>query len=355
MVGVYKRGDILYIQYKLNGKNIQKSTRLKDTKENRKVLQDEVIPLLKLKLLNSKLDNRLPRLFEEYSQFYLKEKKHLKTIKELKIRVSVINSYFGKKRIDSITKHDIKVWIQEREALGNSPKTITNYLSNLRGIINVAIDMEVIVKNVAHNIKLLSHSPVEVEPFSEEEVKSLLSQATGFLKYFLAFSFYTGGRTGEILALMQSDINLESKVIEIKRALSQGEVRTPKTFKSIREVPIFDDLIPYIKEIEKKSIWLFPKNDGLPYAQLSGQHKKEWKKLLNLCNITYRKIYATRHTFIVSMLKNSNLSIMEIAQIVGHTSTQMIIQHYAKYIKGEQLKVRRDLSLFTDKKTDILS
>jgi len=355
MVGIYKRGDILYIQYKLNGKNVQKSTKLKDTKENRKVLQDEVIPLLKLKLLNSEFDNRLPKLFQEYSRFYLEEKKHLKTSKEIKIRVSMINNYFGKKRIDCITKHDVKVWIQEREALGNSFKTIRNYLSNLRGIIDVAIDMEVIAKNVTHNIKLSAHSPTEIEPFLEEEVKLLLSQATGFLKYFLAFSFYTGGRTGEILALMQSDINLKTKVIEIKRALSQGEVGTPKTFKSIREVPIFDDLIPYIKEIEKKSIWIFPKNDGLPYAQLSGQHKKEWKKLLKECNIKYRKIYATRHTFIVSMLKNSDLSIMEIAQIVGHTSTQMIIQNYAKYIKGEQLKVRRDLHLFTDKRTDILN
>jgi len=48
--------------------------------------------------------------------------------------------------------------------------------------------------------------------------------------------------------------------------------------------------------------------------------------LLKRSKIAYHKIYATSHTFIVSMIKHSNLSIMDIAQIVGHTITQMIIQ-----------------------------
>jgi integrase len=52
------------------------------------------------------------------------------------------------------------------------------------------------------------------------------------------------------------------------------------------------------------------------------------------------------------MLKYSDLSILEIAQIVGHTNTQMIIQNYGKFIKGEHLKVDRGLKLFTDKSTD---
>jgi len=52
------------------------------------------------------------------------------------------------------------------------------------------------------------------------------------------------------------------------------------------------------------------------------------------------------------MLKYSELSILEVAQIVGHTTTQMIVQHYGKFIKGEHLKVDRSLKLFTDKNAD---
>ena len=54
----------------------------------------------------------------------------------------------------------------------------------------------------------------------------------------------------------------------------------------------------------------------------------------------------------MTILKNSDLSIMQIAQLCGHATTQMIIQNYGKYIKGEHLKVDRDLKLFTDKSAD---
>jgi len=46
---------------------------------------------------------------------------------------------------------------------------------------------------------------------------------------------------------------------------------------------------------------------------------------------------------------------MEIAQIVGHTTTQIIVQNYAKYIKGEHLRIDRNLKLFTDKSADRLA
>jgi len=352
MVGIYKRGKILYIQYKEYDKLIQKSTKLKDTKENRKLLKDEVIPLLEAKLLNREFDTTKPKLFKEYSVFYLEEKKYHKTIKSITSKVKSINEYFGNQRIDTITKHHVKLWVQEQDRKGNTSKTIRNYLSIVRGIIDVAIDAEVINHNVASKIKLLEHRAGEIEPFSELEVRLLLSRSKGFLKLFLAISFYTGMRTGEVLALMHSDINLPRKTIELKRALSEGELSTPKTLSSVRTVPIFDDLIPFLKEVNYKSLYLFPKLDGTLYKQMAGHHKREWKELLKACNIPYRKIYATRHTFIVNMLKHSNLSIMEVAQIVGHTTTQMIIQNYAKYIKGEHLKIDRSLNLFTDKRTD---
>jgi len=72
-----------------------------------------------------------------------------------------------------------------------------------------------------------------------------------------------------------------------------------------------------------------------------------------MCGIEYRKLYTTRHTFIASMLKHSDLSILEIAQMAGHTiTTQMIIQNYGKYIQGEHLKIDKSLKLFTDKSAD---
>jgi len=195
---------------------------------------------------------------------------------------------------------------------------------------------------------------MQIEPFSSEEATKILQHSNEWYRLFLAISLYTGMRTGEALGLMRSDIDIKNRVIRIRRSISKGKITTPKTESSIRDVPILDDLVPYLKFLPK-SIWIFPTQEGKPYFAVSGQKKLAWSKLLEDCNIPYRKLYATRHTFIVSMLKNSNLSILEIAQMAGHNSTQMIIQNYGKFIKGEHLKIDREIKLFTDKSADSIA
>ena len=133
--------------------------------------------------------------------------------------------------------------------------------------------------------------------------------------------------------------------------LLYNETKLITDYEELQTVPILSDLMPYLENLLKTK-WLFPKKNGNLYARVPGQKKEEWKLLLQDCDIKYRKLYATRHTFIVSMLKHSNLSILEIAQMAGHSSTQMIIQNYGKFIKGEHLKIDREIKLFTDNSAD---
>jgi len=352
MVKMFRRSNgKLYLEYEAYGKIVQKSTRLDDTPQNRALVKKEVIPALQRKILRGELSKEKPKKFSYYSELFLRGKTHLKTYKRVQMHVASINAFFGDMYIDQIKRADIKDWINDM-LFTRSPKTVRNYMSSVRGVIDIAIDKEHITHNVAHNIKLPPHTPAEVEPFTEEEVKLVINSAKSeFLKLYLAIGFYTGLRTGEILGIMYSDIDFKNKVINIRRSISEGKITSPKTQKSIRQVPLLDDLLPYIKK-PNRSLWLFSRADGTNMGRFGENRYKEWRALLKECNLKYRKPYVTRHTFIVTMLKNSDLSIMQIAQMTGHTTTQMIIQNYAKYIKGEHLKVDRKLKLFTDKSAD---
>lgn len=346
MVKLYRRSnDVLYVEYKVDGRTIQKSTRLKDTKQNRDLIKKEVIPALERKIIIGDLSGKKPKGFKYYSQIFLRDKQYLKSYQQIDKEIAVINSNFGTMRIDTITRGMVKDWVFERLKI-NSPKTVKDYLTQLRGVFMAAIDTEDIKDNPAINIPLPKHTKQAIEPFSSEEATKILSMANKWFTPFLAISFYTGMRTGEVLGLMMSDIDIKNKTIHIRRSISKGKITTPKTENSLRDVPILDELIPYLRQLPK-TMWLFPKKDGTPYFAVSGQKKQYWIKLLKDCDIPYRKLYATRHTFIVSMLKHSDLSILEIAQIVGHSSTQMIIQNYGKFIKGEHLKIDRGIKLFT--------
>jgi len=351
MVRMFKRENgRLYLEYEAYGNVVQKSTRLKDTPKNRAFIKKEVIPALQMKILSGELDQDKPKTFSYYSEIYLEEKSHLKSYYRIQLQVAQINKHFGNIRIDMLKRSELKEWVRMMLKT-HTPKTVKNYFSHIRGVIGVAIDHEVIHVNVAQNIKFPRHYPKEVEPFSREEVRILLANANEFFKLYLAIGFYTGMRRGEILALKYSDIDFENRTISVKRSVTEGVVSTPKTEKSIRMVPLLDDLVPYLKGLANKE-WLFTTEDGEHLKYFNHTRKRQWRRLLEECDIAYRKLYTTRHTFIVSMLKYSDLSILEIAQIVGHTSTQMIVQNYGKFIKGEHLKIDRGIKLFTDNSTD---
>ena len=351
MVKMFKRGNgRLYIEYKLDGKTVQKSTGLPDTPQNRTLVKKEVIPVLQRRILLDEIGKEKPQTFKYYSQQYLRDKKHLKSYSQIINRVALINQTLGSMFITRIKRSDIKDWISNRLEI-NSPKTVKEYLTDIRGIFNIAIDHDHIKDNVAKAIDLPTHQKEKIEPFDTKEVTLILSKSNDWLKLYLAIAFYTGLRTGEILGLMHSDIDLKNGLIHVRRNITKGKITTPKTQTSFRTVPIFDDLRPYLKHLPK-SLWIFPKDDGKSFSDFPGNRRSQWRSLLDECSISYRKIYATRHTFIVSMLKYSDLSILEIAQLAGHSSTQMIIQNYGRFIKGEHLKIDKGLKIFTDKSAD---
>jgi integrase len=72
-------------------------------------------------------------------------------------------------------------------------------------------------------------------------------------RFYLAIAFYTGMRSGEIIALKKNDIDFDKKTITVKRTRSRFGESTPKTKTSIREIPIIELLMPYITELYKKT------------------------------------------------------------------------------------------------------
>lgn len=119
-----------------------------------------------------------------------------------------------------------------------------------------------------------------------------------------------------------------------------------KTSRSIRDIPMFEAVKPYLESQKKisKSLYLFDYNKV--FIQDVSFFKRRWHQLIKECAIEYRKLYSTRHTFITAMLNSEKFKIMEIAAIVGHTSPEMIMKNYAGFIKDSHLKVDTNIDLF---------
>lgn len=252
--------------------------------------------------------------------------------------------------IKDLHASDIKLWYKNINDVGNKSKR--NYLSVLKGILDVALHDEVIDKNPMIHVKFPSYHAPRINPFNSDEVKRILEGAKDFnfnFVYFLAMGFFTGMRTGEIIALKRKDIDLKRRMISIRSTRSRFGENEPKTFGSRRDIPIIDSLYPYIEKMfeRENDKYMMATQYGTPYRDTHVFCVLWWKPLLKSLRIAYRRPYNMRHTFATNMLYRELCTPVELAQYLGHSSTKMIYDVYVSYIQGHFRTFNTNISIYS--------
>ncbi len=338
----------MWITFYHQSKRHRKSLKFDDTKANRKIAENKLIPQIVHELNTGeffKNDNvkKVPTVDEFAKISFEMNKPHRRELTQknhLHTYNRHIKPHFGNKKLDEIKPSAIATW--QNKLL----ETIaTKSLSFVRAVFNVifndAIRDEIIVKNPLKLIKKPKIIPVrDINPFSLKEIDTILFNLKDSVKLFYAIGFYTGMRTGEIIALKWSDIDLNNNTISISRARRRGIESKPKTEASIRTIDIIDVLIPYIKNHQKfqldTSDYLFNNKKKVAYKD-SVEITRHWHGFLDRLNITYRNPYQMRHTFASMMISNGE-DVLWVSNMLGHTTSAMTLNKYARYIENKDKK-----------------
>jgi integrase len=176
----------------------------------------------------------------------------------------------------------------------------------------------------------------KIAPLSPEEVQLLMAYAPHPYRDFFHLSLLTGMRTGEALGLKFEDFDFQKGVIEIRRALTVGEIVSTKTVSGDRDFPLLRPLREIFNRRargnEHGSAWFF-------YSHRPGEVfsrwklGKVWKALLSAFKIRPRPLYSTRHTF-ASLAVASGEDPLWIAQVMGHSRPDQLFLRYSSYLKG---------------------
>ena len=336
---------VVYYVYFENGtvKKIEESSKVLKTEKTLKYMQTKYLPAwIAHKKEELNLNTYTSKKFSYFYEKYLKLHEQDKSFHNRIYIYRKVYDFFKDCDIRKITRLMIKEYLSSLDNIKD--RTKKDYLVCIKGIIDIAMDAEIINKNVAANITFKASEKESIHPFSAKEVSLLLEKSDVMFRNYLGIALHTGMRSGEILGLMHQDI-LDDR-ISIKRSISKGRITTPKTSRSIRDIPMFEAVKPYLESQKKisKSLYLFDYNKV--FIQDVSFFKRRWHQLIKECAIEYRKLYSTRHTFITAMLNSEKFKIMEIAAIVGHTSPEMIMKNYAGFIKDSHLKVDTNIDLF---------
>lgn len=321
-----------------------KSSRLKDSKVNRNVITS--------KFKNGALDenlnihNRTAPLVNYYLEQIIQEKyKNVRqsTFKAYKSSFQRIESHFKNKLVSEVKPIDIKKFL-DSIAHSNDAKTLVN---RIRFILKEVFDLSVLSEDIKSNpvtvvtVAKSHHKPKEQKPFNLDEVDLILKSSKGQYKNFLGMAFFTGMRSGEILALKWDDVDFETDTISIERTLSKGFINEPKTRSSIRDI----EMLPIAREFFEsqmyetglKNSYVFLKQNNTHYANNSLFYNT-YQETLERIGLEKRSLHNTRHTF-ASMMLNNGIEPLWVSSTLGHKDLSITLQVYTKYIPKKEKMV----------------
>ena len=371
----YKRGNTIWVKGTIEGYSHHRmSTGKKFSQAN-------------INFVEKNWESILQKYFDE--QKTLEERSKVMSITELVeptlaslqeiANVRTINKYrgifekhilpkFGDKKPDEISVSSCRLFqIDLREKSNLGYKTILNIRSAFSSIFKYAIDSEICEKNPILLVKAPSknkfihiseegiatdhkgNSLDTINPFTLDDVQTLIAMSKGQFKNILILQFFTGMRIGEMSALLWSDIDWNNKTIHVQRSSkNDGTIGLPKNGQT-RRVDILPPVLEALKEqfkatgLKNSFIFLTKHNDRYhAYDTFSDK----WKNLLIRAGYDSRDFYQTRHTFASIMLQQGEELIWVSRVMLGHSEVSTTLKYYAKYIKDSSIRHAKFLDNF---------
>ena len=185
----------------------------------------------------------------------------------------------------------------------------SNCKSVLNRIFNFALKNDFIDSNKVQFVELgKKNIVVERKIFTRDEINILWQNLKVNNVYIILILIYTGMRIGELLALKVCDIDLNNKVIYIRKS---------KTSSGIRTIPIPDKILSlFIENISYENEYFILSKNLTPLSYMTFKYR--FNILLEKLGIQKHTIHDTRHTF-ATMLNNADANSTSIIKLIGHS------------------------------------
>ncbi|MHC4067209.1 MAG: tyrosine-type recombinase/integrase [Planctomycetota bacterium] len=275
------------------------------------------------------------------------------------VKLHLTPAWHGK-RLDQITRADVKQLLLQKQQAGLAAGTVENIKALISGIFTHAYEDQILTVNPA--LKLGKYIQKQdhrrhINPLTREQATRFLQavqdHSPGYYPLFLC-AFRTGLRLGELVGLAWTDIDFAANTIEVRRSYSHGHWSTPKSHKS-RLVDVSDQLkrvlLQHQRALGQRFYGVLPKCQvatargrmdevGLVFPSETGGplcadnfRSRVFYPLIEKADLPRFRFHDIRHTY-ASLLLAQGESLHYVKEQMGHASIQTTVDVYGHLVPG---------------------
>ncbi len=368
-VKLKKRGAVWWVYIDWKGQRTARSLRVGDRR-----IAEKAARKIRERLASGEMPfgdgvESLPT-FADYAEDWLRRaasRVRPSTMDDYRLAVAEATSVIGRKRLDEVRKLDA-MHVVERMQVGPSGKrrskaTLLKLLAGLRGLFSDALFAELVAQNPfasPHRIIGLvspaegeasgyeSHKEVDLYTHDERQRFLAVMERNNYMDFVAALlALRAGLRRSEVLALAWDDLDLDGRVIHIRRRLSRRRLGEPKSERSRRRVPMSTDLTKAVRRLKtdqmrraleqgepsKLQQWVFPSFGTTPgplglqsEIDFSARFVRHLRKALVRPRYPL-PFHQLRHCFATDLLLAA-VPALQVSRWLGHASIKMTVDTY---------------------------
>jgi integrase len=172
----------------------------------------------------------------------------------------------------------------------------------------------------------------------QSSLEAVLTTDTDMFKVGMLLCLYTGLRIGEVCALRWQDISPDYETLSVRQTLQRiknvsgdGDktkihIDTPKSLRSVRDIPIPKFMSPYLRDYARDGrTYFLGTGDGVYTEPRTLQN--HFVRNVKAANINPANYHSLRHTFATRCVE-AGVDIKSLSEMLGHSSVNMTLNRY---------------------------
>jgi integrase len=243
---------------------------------------------------------------------------------------TVLNKYFGKMLLRSVTSGDVQRYLdrcaleavgkdEDGKAVTRRPATVNRRRTFLSGIFSEAERRSYVDRNPVRAVSHLPEHNDQLRWLTGTEEERLLGYAPEWFKPIILAALHTGMRRGELLKLKWADLDFDQRLVRASHTKNH----------KVRYIPMNQKLYALLESIDHFS---GPKGPS-PYVFTNPETGTRWKNVNGAIERTCEKagfddvtFHTLRHTF-ASRLAQAGVPLNNIRELLGHGDMKVTMRY----------------------------